>query len=146
MNNGGTRKRGEGAGGQAVDSNIYEVGREKISSKTLRQNAAMINTNGSGFSSVEKFHPSKSRLKPHQTRSLKSSDKTLRKNGAMTKANGNQKSLVGPEVVAKILGVSRNTVLNWARDEKIPSVRIEKTYRFSLKIISEAINHPLEIA
>ena len=63
----------------------------------------------------------------------------------MTKANGNQKSLVGPEVVAEILVVSRNTVLNWARDEKIPCVKIEKIYRFSLKIIFEAINHPLGI-
>ena len=77
-------------------------------------------------------------------RSSKNSDSTLRKNGAIMKTNGNQKSLVGPEVVAEILGVSRNTVLNWARDGKIPSVKIERTYRFSLKIISEAINHSLD--
>lgn len=64
----------------------------------------------------------------------------------MQRVHGNKTSLVGPEVVAKILGVSRNTILNWARSGKIPCVRIERTYRFSLKIVSEAINHPLEAA
>ncbi len=49
--------------------------------------------------------------------------------------------LVGPEVIAGILSVSRNTVLNWARNGKIPCIRIEKTYRFSLKIISDFTGH-----
>lgn len=50
--------------------------------------------------------------------------------------------LVGPEVVAARLNVSRNTVLNWARDGKIPCIRIERIYRFSLKKISEAVGYP----
>lgn len=64
----------------------------------------------------------------------------------MTKKHGNKTSLVGPEVVAKILGVSRNTVLNWGRKGEIPCIRIGKTYRFSLEKISEKINHSLEVA
>lgn len=64
----------------------------------------------------------------------------------MTKMHGTNNPLVGPEVVAKILGVSRNTILNWARSGKIPCIKVEKTYRFSLKIISEALHYPLEAA
>ena len=45
--------------------------------------------------------------------------------------------LVGPEVIAAHFNVSRNTVLNWARDGKIPAVIIGKIYRFSLKRITE---------
>ena len=61
----------------------------------------------------------------------------------MKSKHGNQKPFVGPEVLAALLGVSRNTILNWARDGKIPCVRIEKTYRFSLEKIAEVVNHPL---
>lgn len=64
----------------------------------------------------------------------------------MTKRHVAKTFLVGPEIVANLLGVSRNTVLNWARDQKIPCIRIEKTYRFSLELVSEAINFPLKIS
>lgn len=52
--------------------------------------------------------------------------------------------MVGPEVVANLLKVSRNTILNYAKSNKIPSVRIGKIYRFSLKKVSEAISCELE--
>lgn len=57
-----------------------------------------------------------------------------------------KKILVGPEVVAEHLSVSRNTILNWARDGKIPCVRVGKIYRFSMKLVSESINYPLDAA
>ncbi len=63
------------------------------------------------------------------------------------KPNDNEESLlVGPEVVATRLGVSRNTVLNWARDGKLPAVIINKTYRFCLKEVSKRINFDLKAA
>ena len=55
-------------------------------------------------------------------------------------------SLVGPEVIADLLKVSRNTVLNWAKSGKIPAIRVGKTYRFSLKKVSESIKHELVLA
>ncbi len=61
----------------------------------------------------------------------------------MKKSNIAANQLVGPEVVADRLKVSRNTVLNWARDGKIPCIRIERIYRFSLKKISEAVGYSL---
>ena len=70
--------------------------------------------------------------------------KILRNSAVMTKKHGNKTSLVGPGVVAQIMGVSRNTVLNWGRKGQIPSIRIGKIYRFSLEKISEMIDHPLE--
>jgi len=82
----------------------------------------------------------------NEVRADRSTNKTLGETAVMYNKHGNKTSLVGPEVVAKTFGVSRNTVLNWARENKIPHVKIGKTYRFSLKIISEAVNHPLEAA
>lgn len=51
--------------------------------------------------------------------------------------------LVGPEVIAELLSVSRNTILNWAKSGKIPAIIICKTYRFSLNKVSESIGHEL---
>lgn len=49
-------------------------------------------------------------------------------------------NLVRPEIVAKRLGVSRNTVLNWSRTGKIPCVRIGHTYRYSMEKIENFLN------
>lgn len=46
--------------------------------------------------------------------------------------------LVGPEVIVKNLDVSRNTVLNWANEGKIPCWKIGKVYRFSLEEVMES--------
>lgn len=46
---------------------------------------------------------------------------------------------VGPDVVAKYMGVSRNTVVKWAREGVIPSLKIEKTYRFCPHELSDAL-------
>jgi excisionase family DNA binding protein len=63
------------------------------------------------------------------------------------KLNDTKESLlVGPEVVASRLNVSRNTVLNWARNGEIPSVKIKKIYRFCLKDVSKRINFDLKAA
>jgi excisionase family DNA binding protein len=60
------------------------------------------------------------------------------------KSHAAKDQLVGPEVVAARLNISRNTVLNWARDGKIPCFRVGKIYRFSLKKISTFVGYPLE--
>lgn len=60
-----------------------------------------------------------------------------------TTATAKNHPLVGPEEVSKALNVSRNTVLNWANRGEIPCIKIGKTFRFSLKKISEAIGHDL---
>lgn len=52
--------------------------------------------------------------------------------------------LVGPEVIASAMGVSRNTVLNWANKGSIPCVKIEKTFRFSIEKVSEAIGYKID--
>jgi len=62
---------------------------------------------------------------------------------SMSSEHGGKSDLVGPEVVAAALNVSRNTVLNWANKGAIPCVRIGKIFRFSLKKISEFVNHPI---
>jgi len=49
--------------------------------------------------------------------------------------------IVGPQAIADWLGVSRNTILNWSRSEKIPCIKIGRIYRYSLKKISESIGH-----
>lgn len=51
--------------------------------------------------------------------------------------------IVGPEVIADLLSVSRNTVLNWAKSGQIPSIRVGKVYRFSLRAVSQSINFKL---
>jgi excisionase family DNA binding protein len=61
-----------------------------------------------------------------------------------TQVHAATNQLVSPEVIATRLNVSRNTVLNWARDGKIPCIRIGKIYRFSMKKISEAVGYALE--
>ena len=60
----------------------------------------------------------------------------------MQRTHGKQTSLVGPEVVAEILGVSRNTVLNWARDGKIPSIQVGRIYRFFIPDVAQLIGIP----
>ena len=60
--------------------------------------------------------------------------------------NSNKKQLVGPEFIAKKLDVSRNTILNWARNGQIPAIRIGKIYRFSLNDVSKVINFDLGTA
>lgn len=60
-----------------------------------------------------------------------------------TKNHANPRSLVGPEAIASRLNVSRNTVLNWAREGKIPAIIIGKTYRFHLESVAKELNiHP----
>jgi excisionase family DNA binding protein len=54
--------------------------------------------------------------------------------------------LVRPEIIAEKLQVSRNTILNWARDGQIPAIRIGKIYRFSVSEVSKAINFDLGAA
>ena len=44
---------------------------------------------------------------------------------------------VGPQVIADILDVSRNTVLNWANQGKIPCLKVGRTYRFVLAEVLE---------
>lgn len=61
-----------------------------------------------------------------------------------TQVHAATNQLVSPEAVATRFNVSRNTVLNWARDGKIPCIRIGKIYRFSVKKISEAVGHALD--
>ncbi len=39
-------------------------------------------------------------------------------------------ALLGPDDVASLLGVARKTVIIWAREGRIPSVRIGRFYRF----------------
>lgn len=51
--------------------------------------------------------------------------------------------LVGPDKIAELLGVSRNTVLNWSRSGKIPCINIGKIYRYSVKKISDQFDHDL---
>lgn len=63
----------------------------------------------------------------------------------MTTKHVDNTNLVGPETLAIILGVSRNTVLNWARTQKIPCIKIGKIYRFSLKIVSETIGYQISL-
>jgi len=63
----------------------------------------------------------------------------------MQSTHGKQTSLVGPEVVAQILGVSRNTILNWARNESIPSIRVRRIYRFSLPDVARMLGIPLGV-
>jgi len=60
----------------------------------------------------------------------------------VTKHPKNQ-PLVGPEAIAQALGVSRNTVLNWANKGSIPCIKIARTFRFSLEKVSAAIEHNL---
>jgi excisionase family DNA binding protein len=55
-------------------------------------------------------------------------------------------TLVGPDIIANKLKVHRNTVLNWARNGKIPAIRIQKTYRFSLESVSKALDFELGAA
>jgi excisionase family DNA binding protein len=52
-------------------------------------------------------------------------------------------SLVDPQVLAELMGVSRNTILNWAKNGNIPCVKICKVYRFSIKMVEEKLGHPL---
>lgn len=51
--------------------------------------------------------------------------------------------LVGPEAIALALGVSRNTVLNWANKGLIPCIKVGKIFRFSLEKVSMAIGHQI---
>jgi excisionase family DNA binding protein len=53
--------------------------------------------------------------------------------------------LVGPEVIARLLGVSRNTVLNWSNKGDIPAIKIRGTYRFSLELVSKSIGYELSV-
>ncbi len=39
-------------------------------------------------------------------------------------------ALLGPDDVAVLLGVARKTVIIWAREGRIPSVRVGRFYRF----------------
>ena len=55
------------------------------------------------------------------------------------KIKKNDTELVGPETVARILKVSRNTVLNWAKQGKIPAIIIGKTYRFHLDSVASEL-------
>ena len=48
--------------------------------------------------------------------------------------------LVSPEVIAAYFKVSRNTVLNWARDGKIPAVIIGRIYRFDPILLADTLN------
>jgi excisionase family DNA binding protein len=45
--------------------------------------------------------------------------------------------LVGPDFLAKKLMVSRNTVLNWSREGKLPAIKIGRTYRFSIEKVAK---------
>ena len=60
--------------------------------------------------------------------------------------NSDKEQLVGPEVIAKKLGVSRNTILNWAKNGQMPAIRIGKVYRFSVNDVSKVINFDLRTA
>lgn len=51
--------------------------------------------------------------------------------------------LVSADVVALWLKVTPNTILNWARNGKIPVIMIGRTYRFSLKRIAESLGHEI---
>jgi excisionase family DNA binding protein len=53
-----------------------------------------------------------------------------------------QVGLVDPGVVAEWMSVSRNTVLNWARDGKISSIVVGKTYRFDLVQLAKELKLP----
>lgn len=51
-------------------------------------------------------------------------------------------TLVGPDVLSKLLKVSRNTILNWARSGMIASIRVGKIYRFHLPQVAEDLKIP----
>ena len=61
-------------------------------------------------------------------------------------ASVGKSDLVGPEVLAEYFKVSRNTILNWGKDGKLPCVRIGKIYRFSMKKVLETVNCQFEAA
>ena len=61
---------------------------------------------------------------------------------AMKMKNGRKTGLIGPGEVALILRISRNSVLNWAKNGKIPAIIIEKTYRFDLEVLVKELKLP----
>jgi excisionase family DNA binding protein len=50
--------------------------------------------------------------------------------------------LVGPGEVAEWLNVSRNSVLNWAKDGKIPAIIVGRVYRFDPLAVAEELKLP----
>lgn len=48
----------------------------------------------------------------------------------MNKEKVSTEPLLKPEKVAEMLGIRRKTVVLWAREERLPAVRVGRFYRF----------------